>query len=276
MLFRGMRGGCVMKVLIAATLVIAAFSVSARADGVPASYTNPVYVAPRWAGFYIGGDAGASWNSFHEDYTQAPGSFPAGFAAPFAATGFSRSVDLSENAKFLGGGHIGYNYQVGPWVGGIETDFKWRENGEDGPSSTETFSGFHDVLKLTASESWVGTLRGRVGWAADKWLVFATGGLAYGKVNETVFQGVVNPIPGASTVFSNSSIQTGWTVGGGFEYAFDDWWSVGIQYLHTDLGSANLAVPDHTVGPVHAAAFIANLDDTSDEVTARISARFGN
>ena len=258
----------------AAAGALIAFSFSARADGVPESYTKPVYVAPRWAGFYVGGDAGASWNSFHADYSQAPGLATA-YAEPFAVTGFSRSDDLSDT-RFIGGGHIGYNYQVGPWVTGVETDFKWRDNGEDGPSSTETFSTFQDVLKLTVGENWVGTLRGRVGWAADKWLVFATGGLAYGKTNDTVFQST-NPAPNTqSIVFSNTSIQTGWTVGGGFEYAFDDWWSFGIQYLHTDLGPGKLAVPNHDVGVVAAAAFIANFDDTSDEITARLSARFGN
>jgi outer membrane immunogenic protein len=138
-----------MKTRLAATLAVAVFSVSARADDRPRSTD---YVTPRWSGFYIGADAGASWNSVQVDYTQAPG-FATGYADPLSAGGFIRSHDLND-APFIGGGHIGYNYQSGPLLVGVETDLKWRDNAKR--SSSETFATFQDVLTLTAGEEWVG------------------------------------------------------------------------------------------------------------------------
>ncbi|TDX65744.1 outer membrane immunogenic protein [Methylosinus sp. sav-2] len=109
----------------------------------------------------------------------------------------------------VGGGQIGYNYQISPlFVVGLETDFQG--------TSLRSNNGFGN-----ASLPWFGTVRGRAGFALleSKLFVYGTGGFAYGELN---------------TPFG-SDTRTGWTAGGGVEYAFLPNWSAKVEYLYTDL-----------------------------------------
>jgi opacity protein-like surface antigen len=167
----------------------------------------------------------------------------------------------------LGGLQIGYNWQTGRYVFGIETDFD-----ATGQRGSQTFNGANGTITLvpagfgpiaaapmaaayTEKLSWLGTFRGRVGIASDRTLFYATGGLAYGEVKSTGSA----IISGANTVFggptctatfpafgtcplgnwSNSADKTGWTLGGGIEQAFAGSWSVKVEYLYVDLGRVN-------------------------------------
>ena len=129
---------------------------------------------------------------------------------------------------FLAGGTVGYNWQSGAIVYGIEGDFDWS-NVKDSVAC-----GGRRATCETSS-SWLATFRGRVGYAFDRWLPYVTGGGAYGNVKATV------SVAGGLAV-STSSSQLGWTVGAGLEYAFMGNWTAKLEYLYVDLGSFNSGI----------------------------------
>jgi outer membrane immunogenic protein len=110
----------------------------------------------------------------------------------------------------IGGGQIGYNYQVSPlFVAGIETDFQGTTLGGGGGRGPRGGRGV----------DWFGSVRGRFGVTAfsPALLLYGTGGFAYGDVG--------------------NSVAPGWTAGGGVEWAFSPAWSAKVEYLYTDLRS---------------------------------------
>jgi outer membrane immunogenic protein len=192
----------------------------------------PIYtkapVAPwwSWSGFYLGGNVGYSWGKQSATVTDLAGD-------PLASSGTNLN-------GVIGGGQIGYNYQINSAVLGIEADLQGsgqRGHGSFGlppvcpigpfvaaPPPCVTTTGV-DTDKL----EWFGTVRGRLGYAAPgRWLPYVTGGWAYGdgKIDGTT----------ASTVYSNTHFYSGWTAGGGIEWAFADHWSTKLEYLYADFG----------------------------------------
>ena len=185
----------------------------------------PAYVAPppfSWAGFYIGANFGYGWSSGSGTVTNVG-------IAPFGASGpTSGSGD-----GIFGGAQIGYNWQSGAFVYGLETDFQASDgNGSyTGVAGGRTFSG-------RARNEWFGTIRGRVGYAVDNWLFYATGGGAYteNRINgTTTFGGVTTPYAVSATGWT-------WTVGAGIEAAVARNWSIKGEYLY-------LATPDSVPVP---------------------------
>jgi outer membrane immunogenic protein len=163
----------------------------------------PVYVpAFTWTGFYVGANAGYGFGNMD-------------------SVGVNAFGDLD---GFVGGGQIGYNYQLGQIVLGVEADFQGADL-KAGPS----FAGFGIVGE--GKTEWFGTVRGRVGYAFDRFLPYITGGLAYGNVKTTLAPGVT--INGLN---SDDNTHTGWTVGAGVEYAFTNNLVGGVEYLYVDLG----------------------------------------
>jgi len=158
----------------------------------------PIYVpAYSWTGFYVGLNGGgglgsSAWNS----------------------TG---SFDVSGGVI---GGTVGYNYQVGQAVFGVEGDVDWSDiNG----STTNLCA-----LGCNTNNTWLATARGRLGYAADRFMPYITGGAAFGDIRATT-----PGFAGASTT------NVGWTVGAGLEFAVAPRWSVKAEYLYVDLGSLN-------------------------------------
>jgi outer membrane immunogenic protein len=210
----------------------------------------PAYKAPppvevfSWSGFYVGGNAGYAWGRDAINGVEtAP--VPPFFAIDSAAVSAAASPRLKPDG-FTGGGQVGYNWQAGAAVFGVEADieaFRLRA------STTGTFP-FPSTLPggplgpptaffsptSSASTDWLFTGRGRIGWANDHWLLYATGGVAV--TNLSVNQTIVQLAP---FVFNASSSDTrvGWTVGAGFEYMFAKNWSVKGEYLYLDFGSLN-------------------------------------
>ena len=166
-----------------------------------------------------------------------------GVAQAFGVIPFSAASNMS---GFIGGGQIGYNYQLNNLVLGIEADI----DGTTGRASSNAVLA-NDVFPAPTSTQtgqrldWLGTLRGRFGWTPiDRLLIYATGGLAFGQSTAS-FQ-VSNPFaepPLPSYVQGKRN--TGWTIGGGLEYALPDvWsnWSVKVEYLYYDLGYSNSTI----------------------------------
>jgi outer membrane immunogenic protein len=130
----------------------------------------------------------------------------------------------------LAGGTLGYNWQRGPWVFGLEGDYSW--SGIKGQSSVCGPTTVTPHPCGTSLDSF-GTLRGRIGYAAGttgNWLLYATGGLAVGDVHAW----------DSLTPAAGSEFRAGWTVGAGIEAGFAPNWTAKLEYLYVDLGKAQL------------------------------------
>lgn len=149
---------------------------------------------------------------------------------------------LSPDAEgILGGGQIGYNWQLSSaWVVGIEADLQASDI--DGSKSEHKSPLFFDETETSASKQvdWFGTLRARAGFLVNpQWLLFVTGGLAYGKTSLSFKTADISQ----GCVFSNlcadetsSGVKAGWTVGAGTELMLAQDWSLKAEYLYVDLG----------------------------------------
>ena len=188
-----------MKGFIGMVGVFGALSGPCFAADFPSTPTPPPapYAAPppySWSGFYLGVNGGAGWGS----------STWSGFS------NFNTSGGLV-------GGTVGYNRQFGQIVGGVEGDLDWA-NIQGGGVCT---------FGCQTTNNWLGTVRGRVGYAGGTWMPYVTGGLAFGN-----FQ--------AGNIFGTSNAtNAGWTIGAGVEYAFAGNWTAKAEYLYVDLGNFN-------------------------------------
>lgn len=131
---------------------------------------------------------------------------------------------------FLGGLKLGYNWQVLPnIVAGFETDAEYRS--EIGGSTNG-----HGTVSSTRG-GYLGTFRGRLGYAFNRWLVYGTGGLAYGHIiAPRTFSGanLLGPAYAFGTS-QNNPFLAGWTVGGGVQFALTSNISVKAEYLYVKL-----------------------------------------
>jgi outer membrane immunogenic protein len=197
-----------MKKFIVASLSFVAFAAPAIAADMPVK--APVMAAPvyNWTGFYVGATAGYGWGSYNQ----------------YSPTSSGPVVNPKD---FIAGGTVGYNWQTANWVLGLEADFSSGIKGSDSVGTTGIGvicgSGVCDV-----NVTYFGTARARAGIAVNQWLLFGTAGLAYGRYSG----GIQNsPQEGSST-------KTGWTAGGGVEYAFYSKWSAKFEYLYVNLADA--------------------------------------
>lgn len=187
---------------LAAALLVGVSSTAAMAADLPSRHRAapaPIIAqAPifTWTGLYVGLQAGYAWDRV-------------GVNNAFAAV----PVNVSRNG-FVGGAHVGYLYQTGPAVFGLEADVE---------GTTIKNSG------LRAS------LRGRLGLAMDRTLFYVTGGGALANQNYTVW----SPFTGFNT--NASATKLGWTLGGGLEYAFAPNWSARVEYRYSDFGKVDVA-----------------------------------
>jgi len=124
------------------------------------------------------------------------------------------------------GGQLGYNWQFGQFVYGVEGDGDWTHlRGTANPADC-------GVAFCQTRNDFLATARGRVGLAADRWLPYVTGGLAAGNIRATV--------PGLAGIDHTNA---GWTAGGGLEFALSGNWTAKAEYLYVDLGNASCATP---------------------------------
>jgi opacity protein-like surface antigen len=183
----------------------------------------PIYRAPEpapmWSGFYLGINVGGGLGHGSSDFGIAGG--------PIFATVNNRLSGV------IGGVQAGFNWQTGPAVLGVETDF--QGSGQKGTLTAPCLPGFCG-LPLTASYSqkvpWFGTVRGRVGAASNGWLIYATGGYAYARL-DTDATASAGPV---SASVSLHETRNGWTAGGGIEVALAPGWSAKLEYLYFDFG----------------------------------------
>ena len=194
------------RILLASAGVLAMVGLigSAHAADLPRQMVAkaPVYAAPyyNWTGLYVGINGGGAFGRSRWD----------------SAGGFDTSGGMI-------GGTVGYNWQFGTWVVGLEGDLDWANI--KGTRNTGCLAG------CSTENTWLGTARGRLGYAFDRFMPYITGGAAFGDVQATQpgFAGATNT-------------QVGWTVGAGLEFAIASNWTAKVEYLHYDLGSFNCGV----------------------------------
>ncbi len=186
---------------VAGLTAASAADLSRRPVQMPVKAPPPMYMAAyNWSGFYVGVNGGGGWGDSSWDSVGG--------------------IDLSGGVV---GGTVGYNYQAGQAVFGIEGDIDW--------SNIRGTSTNLCTLGCETKNTWLSTVRGRLGYAADRFMPYVTGGVAFGDV-----QANTPGFPGAS------STQAGWTVGAGVEYAITNNLTAKAEYLYVDLGSFNCGI----------------------------------
>ena len=168
------------------------------------AYVTPVY---NWSGPYIGISGGYGWGN----------------------------SDLGDPDGGIFGATLGYNWQMGNLIVGVEGDISW--SGLDG-------NGTVGGLGSSVNNDWLGTARGRLGFNAGRFMPYVTGGLAVGNIDASI-----------AGVGSSNSTELGWTVGAGVEAAIAGPWTVKVEYLYVDLGEGDSiggVRPDFTTNIVRA------------------------
>jgi outer membrane immunogenic protein len=209
-----------------------------------------------WTGFYVGGNVGYSWGRANNDWNfYAPGTNKPPDQFICAPTGLAFCASGSDSSKLsgaIGGLQAGYNWQMENFLVGIETDLQL--SGQKGDQIFNAANNATVSAPYTQKLTWLGTLRGRVGFTANRWMAYATGGLAYGRVTvdgsaTTLGLTPCSPTGGSTPIvtcplagWSNGFTKVGWTVGAGVEGAITNNWSWRVEYLHVDLGKMNTAI----------------------------------
>ena len=197
-----------MRTLLLAGAGLLAMGVaSASAADLPARMPAkaPVYVAPmtyNWTGFYLGLNGGGGFGRSEFNGTLPSGSF--------------------DTSGGLFGATVGYNWQTGPVVLGLEGDIDW---------SNIKGSGSCGGFSCDVRNDYLATIRGRLGYAMDRWMPYVTGGAAIGNVKTSI-----------AGFGDTNNTKGGWTVGGGIEASIAGPWTAKVEYLYVDLGDADTAV----------------------------------
>ena len=189
----------------------------------PPPYVPPAYVAPvfTWTGFYLGGNLGGAWA--HRDVTDS-----------LFGVNFNNG---NNDGVFIGGGQLGFNWQVNYVVLG----FEWDIDGAANNNNTGTvFIPRVGVLQLTSNNRWITTLAARFGVTNGYWLFYGKAGAGW--VGSGDFT-VTNLTTGTSVTVSNNNSNSGWLVGAGIEWAFAPNWSAKVEYDFLGLDSRSFAVP---------------------------------
>ncbi len=213
-----------LRRILMASVGAIALAGSAFAADLPSRAPPPVYLPPvpifTWTGIYIGGQVGYAWGTSNGNFRDNFGDF---------------STFNVNNSGVIGGAHVGYNLQLSQFVVGLEGSV-------DGSSLSKTatgfvsangvFPGFAPPVSIHSNVGVQGSVRGRIGYAWDRVLIYATGGVA--------FAGVDSNISTPLGFDSASSTRVGWTVGGGLEYAITNNWSIRAEYRYSDFGHSTV------------------------------------
>lgn len=235
------------KIFISAAISLAALATAHAADlGPPAAapmYTKAPPAAYSWTGFYVGGNAGAAWGSFDPISSTAP--CTVAFFCYFATTSIpainavgAQSISPS---GFTGGFEAGYNWQASNIVFGVEGDieaFSLKGSATAGPVVYPCCAPTTFTINSSASTNWLATARGRLGFAANNWLFYATGGAAFTDLKANF--NFSDTFGAANESASISGTRVGAVVGGGVEVGFWTHWSVKAEYLYVDFGKVSV------------------------------------
>jgi outer membrane immunogenic protein len=200
-----MRKSVVAALMLALAGTAHAFAADLPPPIPPAPLPPAVY---NWTGFYIGinGGYGTGRSNWSDGPVGTTGSFP--------------------TSGFLVGGTVGANYQIGEYVFGIEGDGDWTNlNGNSGSTCGAISAVVPPPDSCQTQSQWLATVRGRLGYAFDRTLIYGTAGAAFGNI-----QTGLNP----PATYDNS-IEAGWTVGAGLEFGVTQNLTAKVEYLFVEL-----------------------------------------
>jgi outer membrane immunogenic protein len=214
-----------VRIKFASLLTVAlSLGVAQAASAADLLVKAPIYKAPaaapayNWSGCYVGAQAGYAWGRDKLDET-------------VTATGATSIFSPTDTARPSGaklGGMLGCNWQwAGPLVVGLEGDAEWADIGRssvDYPNTGTPADTYEARIRFQSS------IRGRLGYAFDRTLLYVTGGAAFANIRHRY---TTVGLPAED--FSNT--RTGWTLGGGAEYAFAPNWSARLEYRYADFGT---------------------------------------
>ncbi len=279
-----------LAVALLATAGAVGFAAPGQAADLPIkapAAVMPVVVSP-WAGGYFGSHIGFGWSKLL-DSSPLNAQFDHYSYGLYSSSNASPS---SNGSSFVYGSSFGYNWLSGIWLYGVEADLsRGNIDAESGgvraianpPGRASAFAGGD----AAASLDWYGTLRVRAGaLVSDRVLVYATGGLAYGKVDlhgglglggSTGYGGrysVLSP-------FHDLSIQVGWVVGAGIEWLHP--WdlplirgaAITLQYQYVDLGEVSTTQAVSVSGTSGTARAVMTADAEAAFHVVRVGARWG-
>jgi outer membrane immunogenic protein len=191
---------------------IAGSSAASAADMPAHLYTKaPMAAIYDWTGFYVGAEGGGSWGRSHQ---------------VDATTGLANNSNYDVNGGF-GGMTVGYNWQASTWVFGLEGDISGSSaNGssvDNGPAGNPALTSF-------TKQEWLGTIRGRIGYAANSALLYVAGGYAVAGTKSGVEATATSVV-----LDTQQDTRNGWTVGAGVEWGFLPQWSAKAEYLYVKL-----------------------------------------
>jgi outer membrane immunogenic protein len=211
-----------LGLLATAALGLSGISSAVLAADMPVKAPMPPPPPFSWTGFYIGGNIGGGWVQHHVTDT-------------ITGLDFSRTSD----AVFIAGGQVGFNYQMGGFVLGVEGDFDWAGNNNNNGAGV-IVPGVVGTIVASTRDRWISTIAARFGFAADHWLFYAkAGGGWVGASNLTL----TNLATGASITGGGSRSASGLLVGAGVEYAFTNNWTVKLEYDFLNLDTRSFIVP---------------------------------
>lgn len=232
--------GTVGLVAMAAPALAADLAVKAA----PAPYIAPMY---NWSGFYVGANGG--WGSSRSCWDLVP------------IGGVVFADGCADRSGGVAGGQIGYRWQTGQFVFGLEAQGDWAD------LSGSRISIFDPTFTTHTKVGGLGLFTGQLGWAWNAALLYVKGGAA---VTSNDYD--ITTTLGGVNVASASSTRWGGTVGVGFEYGFAPNWSAGIEYDHLFMGDANNSFS--VANPLLAGA-LNRISQDVDMVTVRVNYRFG-
>jgi outer membrane immunogenic protein len=235
--------------LLAAIAVVGFASIASAADmPTKAPIRKAVGLAPiSWTGCYVGANVGGGWGK-EELVTAATANVAAG-----------QDLGKPSLSGWIGGGQIGCDYQTGSWVFGVEGMF----DAANIRGSVLDPAGLPTVIFGHTKQDWLGTGTARVGYAFDRALIYAKGGIAW-----THYSRFYDNNSGL-VIDTESDRRAGWVIGGGLEYMIVANWSVKAEYNYFNFGNPNEAFSG-SGGP-----FVATIHDRAQSVTLGVNYRFG-
>ena len=277
------------RILLASVAALGLAGTASAAD--LAVQAPPVVPLFTWTGCYLGINGG--WIGGNDDYTtsrrllapisdpntEANGDgVPAG-AAPLAANNLLTHSYSGNGSAGTIGGQFGCQYQWGWFVLGGEWDAAWSGLNEDNhftyvPVGAAGFT-FYPRNEWTHKQlDWFSTARVRLGAAWwDRVLIYATGGLALGALDSYTEVGFVTPTSNFPQYFGAfREKRIGWTVGGGFEWAFAQNWTAKAEFLYLDFGSFDYLSPRVTFGAADTRVWNTSID--AKEYVARVGINY--
>jgi outer membrane immunogenic protein len=203
-------------------LLVASVSANAADISMPVKAPPPIIAPPfSWTGFYIGGNLGGAWAN-----------------TTITDSRFGLNFSNGNNAVFVAGGQAGFNYQFSNVVVGVEGDFDWAANNNN--TTTGVIGPLGHTFTASANDRWMATVAGRLGYAFDRWMIYAKGGGGWVGANSFT---VTDVTTGASVTAGNSNTLSGFLVGGGFEWAFANNWTLRAEYDFFGLSGRSFTVP---------------------------------